>query len=220
MIKNIVIKGERCSGTNYVQQLVLVNTVFEKCGHHLTVQPSAGLENVWKHGFYNETHVPFNNSETLFLVIHRNLYDWLRSLYLIPWHLPMRNSFHEFVTQPVCCDTCEYFFYELPEYINGQRYCGNVIHLRYLKLRDWMKNLRNYHLIDYDALIRKPDMIVDILQQHGVTTNTDFVNWSNYKDSTEPYNRKEYFALTDEDMLYINVNMDNELEKMLTHSND
>jgi hypothetical protein len=216
MIKNIVIKGERCSGTNYLQQLVLVNTRFEKCHQHLSLEPSATLESLWKHGVYDESHVPFNNDETLFLVIHRNVYDWIRSLYLIPWHLPMHRSFHDFITLPVCCDGCEYYFYEQPEYIDGERYCGSIMDLRYIKLRSWMAKLQNYRLIDYDALVRQPDMILDILKEFGIETNGEFVNWNNYKDSAEPFKPKEYFELSEEDREQIALAIDHELESSLT----
>jgi hypothetical protein len=215
MISNIIIKGERCSGTNYLQLLISANSDFKTCGQHLALTHDEEVEALWKHGMYDDTHAPLNNGNSLFLVIHRNLHDWLRSLYLQPWHLPERDSFYEFLTSSVCCDECGYYYSAMTEYVNGERYCGDIIGLRYIKLQNWMVNLKNYLLIDYDELLLRPGMIMDILRAYGVPVHDGFINWQRYKDSPDDYIKKEYGPMSAAELLYINSKTNVDFEKML-----
>lgn len=75
MIKKIVIYGERCSGTNYLEELLCLN-------FNINIINDYG----WKHFFgFND----LNNSEdVLFIGIIRNLVDWVNSLYREKHHLP------------------------------------------------------------------------------------------------------------------------------------
>ena len=86
MLKKIVIYGERCSGTNYLEELLLLNFDVEiiiTCGY--------------KHffGFENLT----GNDDILFIGIVRNLCDWVNSLYRNPYHLPseLTTNIHAFL---------------------------------------------------------------------------------------------------------------------------
>jgi hypothetical protein len=75
MITNYTIYGERCSATNYLEELISLN-------FDVDINWNFG----WKHffGFNN-----FNNSDnTLFIGIVRNPYDWINSLYRDQHHLP------------------------------------------------------------------------------------------------------------------------------------
>ena len=74
---HFTIYGERCSGTNYLEELMLAN-------FNIQITWKYG----WKHffGFYNFEH---NQEEdnTLFLGIIRNPVDWLNSFYKEQHHL-------------------------------------------------------------------------------------------------------------------------------------
>lgn len=73
-IRRVQIFGERCSGTNYLQRLVLGNV--------------RGVRLCWDFGWKHFFHRPGVEAATdcLFLVVHRDPFDWLQSLNRHPWH--------------------------------------------------------------------------------------------------------------------------------------
>lgn len=77
MIKKFTIFGERCSGTNFLELAMLRN---------FNIQLT--WEYGWKHFFGHRKYE--NTSETLFIGIVRDPYDWANSLYKNPWHLNAR----------------------------------------------------------------------------------------------------------------------------------
>lgn len=142
----VTIFGERCSGTNYLEELLIKNFDVE-----------ITWEYGWKHffGFNN-----FKNSDNvLFLGIIRNVNDWINSFYRQPHHLPKALIENE--------DTfLNNEFYS--EYNNGaeimidrnietnERY-KNIFELRHIKnkflIETMPKLVKNYLLIVYDDLI-------------------------------------------------------------------
>ena len=75
ILKKIQIYGERCSGTNYLEELLRLNFDVE-------IVWTYG----WKHFFgFNDLN---NSDDVLFIGIVRNLEDWINSLYRAKHHLP------------------------------------------------------------------------------------------------------------------------------------
>ena len=74
-MKKVTIYGERCSGTNYLEELLLLNFDVEIVWDY-----------DWKHffGFNDLT----NSDDTLFMGTIRNLEDWINSFYREKHHLP------------------------------------------------------------------------------------------------------------------------------------
>lgn len=64
--------GERCSGTNFVSALIDQN---------FTMRETRGTR--WKHGFPNFMVAP---QDVVFVVIFREVFGWLASMYGKPWH--------------------------------------------------------------------------------------------------------------------------------------
>lgn len=85
-LTHFTIYGERCSGTNYLESLILENFNIE-----LTWKYG------WKHffGFHNLS----NSDNTLFICIVRNPVDWLNSLYRDKWHIEHYKSLRDFFTK-------------------------------------------------------------------------------------------------------------------------
>jgi hypothetical protein len=88
MIKKFTIYGERCSGTNYLENLVLENFDVE-----LTREYGS------KH-FFGFSDLS-GSDDTLFIGIVRNPYDWFNSLYTYKHHLPqqMFKNINVFLTK-------------------------------------------------------------------------------------------------------------------------
>jgi len=152
-MKKVTIYGERCSGTNYLEELLLLNFDVEIVWCY-----------GWKHFFgFNDLS---NTDDTLFIGIIRNLEDWINSLYKEKYHLP--NELTENID--TFLNNTFYSIYDNGDEImddrninTGERY-KNIFELRLVKnkyLIEKMPNLvKNYCLITYDDLI---DNFVDIM---------------------------------------------------------
>jgi hypothetical protein len=76
MIEKILIRGERCSGTNYLYSLIEKNFNIELCS-----------QLGWKHSYINIFNKNLHNHEKyLVIFIFRNPIDWIGSLYQKLWH--------------------------------------------------------------------------------------------------------------------------------------
>ena len=103
-IKKFTIFGERNSGTNYLlstlQQMLYINFTSEYGFKHWYIKDVTprGENNTTTD---NECLKSINDSDdTLFIVIVRNVYDWVGSMYKIPYHIKniKGDSIFEFVS--------------------------------------------------------------------------------------------------------------------------
>jgi hypothetical protein len=148
MLKKVVIFGERCSGTNYLEELLRKNFDVE-------IVWSYG----WKHFFgFNKL---IKSDDILFIGIVRNLTDWINSLYRKKYHLPkeltenvdtyLNNTFYSINNNNT---KTEIMFDRNIE--TNERY-KNIFELRHIKnkfLVETMPTLvKNYCLITYDNLV-------------------------------------------------------------------
>ena len=79
MIKKFTIYGERCSGTNYLKNLILAN-----------FDVNLTWEYGWKHFFgFNEIESKDTN-DVLFICIVRNLPDWINSFFREKHHMQIK----------------------------------------------------------------------------------------------------------------------------------
>jgi hypothetical protein len=161
-MKKVTIYGERCSGTNYLEELLLLNFDVEIVWDY-----------GWKHffGFDDLT----NSDDTLFIGIIRNLEDWINSLYREKHHLPqhltenidifLTNTFYSVTIDPITYqETCDEIMRDR-NIDTGERY-KNIYELRLVKnkyLIEKMPNLvKNYCLITYDDLL---DSFLDVMNK-------------------------------------------------------
>ena len=152
-MNKVTIYGERCSGTNYLEQLLLLNFDVEIVWCY-----------GWKHFFgYSDLS---NSDDTLFIGIVRNLEDWINSLYREKHHLPeqLRENIDTYLN-----DT----FYSIDDNNSeimsdrnidtGERY-KNIFELRLVKnkylIEKMPKLVKNYCLITHDDLV---DSFADIM---------------------------------------------------------
>lgn len=147
MIKKFTIYGERCSGTNYLEELLINNFDIELVWDY-----------GWKHffGFNDLT----NSDDVLFIGIVRNITDWINSLYKTRHHLPpsITKNIMSFLNNEI------YSLYDedKTEIINDrniytkERY-KNIFELRHTKnkflVEDMPKLVKNYLLIRHEDLL-------------------------------------------------------------------
>jgi len=160
-MKKVTIYGERCSGTNYLEELLLLNFDVEIVWNY-----------GWKHffGFNDLT----NSDDTLFIGIIRSLEDWINSLYREKHHLPthLTENVDIFLT-----DT--FYSYDLDEneimsdrnIDTGERY-KNIYELRLVKnkylIEKMPKLVKNYCLITYDNLVDNFEDTMNKLKDCGL----------------------------------------------------
>jgi hypothetical protein len=177
MIKYVTIYGERCSGTNYLEELILLNFDVEITWHY-----------GWKHffGFIDTS----NSDDTLFIGIVRNLTDWVNSLYRERHHLPseltqnvdtyLNNTFYS------VHDNNDEMMYDRNMETN-ERY-KNIFELRRVKNKYLIKKMpdlvKNYTLITHDDLNANFRHVMKKLKDCGlkIKDNIEFpLNISYYK---------------------------------------
>uniref|UniRef100_A0A6C0HNS3 Methyltransferase domain-containing protein n=1 Tax=viral metagenome TaxID=1070528 RepID=A0A6C0HNS3_9ZZZZ len=154
-MNKFTIYGERCSGTKYLEELVLLN-------FDVVIVWDYGLKHFF--GFSDLT----NSDDVLFIGIVRNLDDWINSLYREKHHLPthLTENIDTFLTDTFYSITAEGELME--EDINidtGERY-KNIYELRLVKnkylIEKMPKLVKNYCLITHDDLV---DSFVDIMNK-------------------------------------------------------
>ena len=146
MCTKFTIYGERCSGTNYLENLILDN-------FNIDITWNYG----WKHffGFYN-----FSNTEeednTLFIGIIRNPITWIDSFFNNQHHInPFIDDINTFLTKEIKSTNDDNEIIEDRNYVNGKIY-KNIFELRFYKnyylINIMPQKVKNYILIKYEDL--------------------------------------------------------------------
>jgi hypothetical protein len=210
-MKYFTIYGERCSGTNYLKELMLKNfkiDVTKKYGH--------------KHffGFHDFIHDDDENN-TLFIGIIRNPVEWLNSFYKEKHHIPEENKklyyflHNEFYSVwPDNVIISEDLHYE-----TKQKY-KNIFEMRKCK-NDFLMNImptkvKNYILIRYEDLRDNTIHILEMIQNkfslEVQKKEEPLQNITYYKDIKNiVYNKKEVtFSKYMIDKIIKNVNQEQE----------
>jgi hypothetical protein len=197
MITKYTIYGERCSGTNYLEQLML---------HNFDIEIT--WEYGWKHFFgFNDLS---NTEHVLFIGIIRNLCDWCNSLYRKKHHLTPEltkdvDSFLNNTFYSVDKDNNEYM---TDRHIETKKRYKNIFELRQVKnkfLLETMPTLvKNYCIITYDSLIDNFTNIMNKIRSFGliVKPNINFpINVYYYKKNTDIVYFKKKNKIEDEIIL-------------------
>ncbi len=193
MIKNFTIYGERCSGTNYLEELIINN-------FHIDITWEYG----WKHffGFYE---FDFNDKNSpLFIGIVRNPIDWINSFSKEQHHIenrlkPINNFLFDKV---VSVDEFSSIIKEDLNYVTKENY-KNIFELRKYK-NDYLMNImptkaNNYILLNYENL---RDNTFNVLEQIRIQFNL-------IKKNTE-YVYIHYYQKRKDEIFYIkNISLSN-----------
>lgn len=199
--------GERCSGTNYLQDVIRTNfnTNSLKFGH--------------KH-FFGFT--PLDNSDdVLFVCIIRNIHDWISSFYRNLHQSPLK--YQNLSPEEIKYKLLNEEFYSISDsdgvanfdkeilhdrHIYQNRRYKNIFELRHIKnkfLIDDLKNLvKNHILICYEELIADFDGVMVKLQNCNLEKSHDspWKNTALYKKSNnKQFKPKLYNTFTKEEIL-------------------
>ena len=167
MITKVTIYGERCSGTNYLEQLLIANfdvTITWEYGH--------------KH-FFGFSDLS-NSDDTLFIGIIRNPYYWINSLYREQHHLPshftnvdsfLNAEFYSLVNRKSTVERMD----DRNMYTK-ERY-KNIFDMRTTKIKYLTEDMpnglvKNYILITYDSLLDNFNVIMNKIKDKGLSVKS------------------------------------------------
>lgn len=183
MLRKFTIYGERCSGTNYVEQLI-----------HLNFEASLTWEHGFKHffGFMNIS----NSDDTLFIGVVRDPVKWINSLYRTPHHIcneckPNPRAFlnKPMYTQPNDWDSKKYYgphykFFGEDRHIYTRNRYKNIFEMRHTKLRflldDMPNKVKHYLLIRYEDLLDNFEETMNKIKNAGLMVKSDISFPVNY----------------------------------------
>ena len=139
MIKKYTIYGERCSGTNYLENIIDIN-----------FDVNVTWEYGWKHFFGHQENELKNSDDTLFICIVRNLPDWINSIYRDMHHLPLKiqknmseeEKIDEFLSKEFYSIINDKELMEDRNMYTGERY-KNIFELRHTKIKWMLEDLPN-----------------------------------------------------------------------------
>jgi hypothetical protein len=178
VIKKVTIFGERCSGTNYLEELLRINFDVE-------IVWSFG----WKH-FYGFNDITKNSDDVLFIGIIRNLEDWVNSLFRQKHHLPwaVTKNVDTFLNSEFYSVTAAQDEIMFDRNIETKERYKNIFEARHIKnkyLIETMPTLvKNYCLVTYDDLVHHFDFIMSVIKNYDlqVKQNIKFpLNVEHYK---------------------------------------
>lgn len=209
-ITEFTIFGERCSGTNLLENIMVDN-------FKITNTLRYGKKHFFGFRSYK------NSDHVLFLCIVRNPYDWLMSLFQNPAHLhtDLRGSLDVFLKGEIS----SYFFgkrygdrdgKEIIEDRNLQtkeRY-KNIFELRRIKCRYLLNELpklvKNYYFVTYEQLIENPEAILKIVaKQFDLELKKEKIEVDmtiDYKHKNQKFVKKEYVVPKDQ-LRFINSSL-------------
>ena len=206
-MKKYTIYGERCSGTNYLENIININ-----------FDVNITWEYGWKHFFGFQDDQLKNSDDTLFICIVRNLPDWINSFNRDKHHSPLlyktnmseEEKIDEFLNKEFWSfndkngnrDTTKEIMEDRNIYTK-KRY-KNIFELRHTKIK-WMledlpNKVKNCIFIRHEDLINDFDKTLLKIKNKGleIKKNINFpLNTDNYKNSNKKFFKKNNSISTD-----------------------
>lgn len=219
-LKSFIIKGERCSGTNYIEKLLETNLLVTK---YETPE--------WKHGYFSLSVTDnFGKSiDYLTVVIFRNVFDWLKSFYLTPHHLEGTKkghwedppTFSEFIRREVKMINDEKNYKNMDRHPLTLDLPKNILELRKWKIENWLnytKLSKPVCYLKYEDLVENPEKIIRKINDQWFGVDFSFKNWTFRQHTNIEYTPKEYFDISKFDMDYLIENIDWNLENKIGYN--
>lgn len=233
-IKKLFVISERCSGSNYINCLVLQN--FEVKDERLGQKhfpPWYDLPEMMYRG--NSQYYTFAGTEDfLFIIIFRNPYDWVRSIHQKPFHAhsslvdvpfskfirtPWKLSPHNKTAQEQ--HTLNHLVDRNP--VTGSPF-DNVLKLRTAKIKNMLQILDrapNVYYINYETVRDHPqEVLQEIKSLFRIAAKPSYVPVTKYKgkENKEEFKPKVYKSISQKDLDYINSQLDPLIEAQIGYS--
>jgi hypothetical protein len=219
--------GERNSGTNYIEKLLENNIT------NFKVTTKFG----WKHGLcgvhppdkLNRRTVPIVNKHenVVFVIIARNVCDWLKSMHAHPWHLYSLQGldFSQFIKEsPITfqghamISTPDALIFNPDLNPDTNEKYNNLIQMRTVKYREWFKiksKVRHFVFVNYDKVIVNPKkFIYQFCRKFRLRSFNIFhtIKFHKGKKKEGKFKKKTYTPIYPHDLKFIVKNLDKKQE--------
>jgi hypothetical protein len=233
-ITKLFVISERCSGSNYINNLVLKN--FEVQDERLGQKhfpPWYDLPEMMYRG--NSQYYTFAGTEDfLFIIIFRNPYDWVRSIHQKPFHAHsslVNVSFSKFIRTPWKLSSYDKTAQKQQRLnhlvdrnpLNGSHF-DNVLKLRTAKIKNMLQILDrapNVYYINYEIVRDHPqEVLQEIKSLFRIAAKPSYTPVTTYKgrENKGEYKPKVYKPLSQKDLNYINSQLDPSIEAQIGYS--
>lgn len=225
----IQIYGEMHSGTNYLEMLLKNN--FPKTPVFSGLSP--------KKRIFSQKHFPAwftkplsyhsslgiderfwtldNSKDTLFIVIVRDPYNWVRALYKRPYHIRQARTFSAFIKRDVQFKISKDRINAIDLNPETGKFFSNPLTMRSAKLANILylpQKVSHCFFINYESLRDYPQQVLDeIAQRYSVAKNRQFVPIKTYKSTEKVYTGSRYFPISEKDLTFINSQIDWSIEE-------
>ncbi|MEL6122932.1 MAG: hypothetical protein AAFR14_04365 [Bacteroidota bacterium] len=216
--------GQRCSGTNYLERLLLSNV------KDIHISRQLCHKHLWNAEFRFDQPV----DDHLIIIIVRNPYDWLRSVHRQPHHCPSLYGLpmEEFVISPVeayygrnwnSADTQLQQSYLYPA--AHRESFANVISMRNQKVATMLRIKSAFTpktaIVTLESLQENPKSALStIAKQLKLTIKPAFRSINTYKKTSTPFRPTSYAALTPETIALLQSELNWSQEAALGYSPD
>lgn len=234
-IKKLVIFGERCSGTNYVDMLIARNFQLrsDRKFSHKHFPPWFELPIEYYSG--TPAHYTFDNTDDyLFVIVFRNAYDWVRSLQQLPHHASaqlFKMPFSKFIRAPWELNPADKTVIRMRAYhplmdlspIDGKPF-ENVFKMRTKKIENMLMiqdRAKNVYYIRYEIIRDHPQEVIrEIQEEFGIQAIAKYIPISNYLGWKHKgqFHQVPYPPLSLEDLDYINSQLSEEIENQIGYT--
>lgn len=212
-ITEIALMGQRCSGTNFLQYLIQKNFpgYFFHCPNGTGAMPH---KHHWPFLNGSKNYPFFKNDHCLFVLIVRDPYSWLQSLYEHRELLAYlkRNTFANFLASKVV-------YQKFLPYGEKVRSFPNILSARNQEIENYFKigaRVGNFVFVSYDKINAHPQEFVNFLSEYFQLEKTEeFVPVNKYKGFGVPYTEKQYAPIISSDLLNINQSLNWTLENSM-----
>lgn len=220
-INKIQIFGERCSGTNYLEHLLLKNL------EAIEITSQFGF----KHCFHRE--IGEKTSDCLFVIIYRSPLDWLRAMHKIPHHAAFELRgipFEDFIRKEWWCQWDETSEVTPDNPLYGKEIMIDRCPLTHKRFTNIIK-LRRAKICDYESLRDKADNLIYITLEElkiypedfikivsdkfKIKKSCNFTDIIKYQGKGDPYIPTFYDPITVADLDHIINEIDVQLEKSI-----
>lgn len=213
----IAILAERCSGSNFVENLILSN--FEN------LKPDRSIHKHFPPWMWKDR----KRDAILYIVIFRNPYDWLRSLHRIPHHAARslcKIPFEQFIRSQWSLNAQDPVIMKLGDpTADRQPFTGlpfkNVIELRTEKIKTMLQirnRVENIYYINYETVRAFPRKVLKEIQQiYSLKPTAVYHPVVHYKavPGAHLYSPRTYAPISKEDLFHINTNLNKRLERKI-----
>jgi hypothetical protein len=211
MINKFTIYGERCSGTNYLEDIITKN-------FDVNITWDYG----WKHFFGHQD--LSNSDEVLFICIIRDPVKYINSLWREKHHFPnnLRISINNYLNNEFYSINENNEIMEDRNMYTKNRY-KNIFELRHTKnkflIEDLPQKVKNYILIKYEDLLINYNNTINLIKDKGLTIRNNIkypLNTLAYKKiPTQIYDPRNKIDYIKKEIILKNPNFNDEYEKKL-----